>query len=53
MDEPHALSLAFGACLVAVEVSLAHLLSGVTATHGWVGHKETVIMSSASTLTIL
>ena len=27
MDEPHALSLAFRACSVAVEVSLAHLLS--------------------------
>ena len=43
MEEPHALSLAFRACSVAVEVSLAHLLSGITAIHGWVGQKETII----------
>ena len=43
MDEPHALSLAFRACSVAVEVSLAHLLSGITAMHGWVCQKETII----------
>ena len=33
-----------------MEVSLAHPLSDITAIHGWVGHNETVIMSSASTL---
>ena len=43
MDEPHALSLAFRACSVTVEVSVAHLLSGITAIHGWVGQKETII----------
>jgi len=53
INEPHALCLAFYACSVAVEVSLAHLLSGVTAMYGWVGHKKTIIMPTASTLTIL
>ena len=43
MNEPHALSLAFLACSVAVKVSLAHLLSGITAIHGWVGQNETII----------
>ena len=40
MNKPHALSLTFQACSVAVEVSLAHLLSGITAIHGWVRANE-------------
>ena len=43
MDEPHALSLVFRARSVAVEVSLAHLLSGKTAIHGREGQKEAII----------
>ena len=43
MDGPHALSLTFRTFSVAMEVSLAHLLSGITAIHGWVCQKETII----------